>query len=71
MTILYTETNKNRSCNLKILKYKFKKKLNIVKFNRNFEFEKRTDQKFVTQNLYHVSDYRIFEEKETVKNMSK
>ena len=39
--------------NLKLLKYKLQKILNIVKCSRNFEFEKRTDQNFITQNLLH------------------
>ena len=36
--------------------------LNIEKCSRNFEFEKQTDQNFITQNRN-----RIFEEKETAK----
>ena len=39
----------------------------MVKCSRNYEFDKRTDQNFITQNLCHGH----FEEKETVKTMSK
>ena len=35
---------------------------------QNFEFEKRTDENVITQNLYRVS---YFKEKETVKTMSR
>ena len=51
---------------LKLLKYKLQKVLNNVTF---FEFEKRADQNFITQNLHHGG--LLFEEKETVKTMSK
>ena len=53
-----------------LLKYKLQKILNTVKCSRNFEFEKRTDQSFITQNLHHGKE-SYFEEKETVKTMSK
>ena len=33
------------------------------------KFGKQTDQNVITQNLRHVKDHRIFEEKETVKTM--
>ena len=58
----------NKSCNLQFLKYKLSKILNIVKCSRNFEFEKGTDQNFITQNLCHVKDYCIFEEKRNCEN---
>ena len=49
------------------MKYKLEKILNVVKCGRNSEFEKRTDQNFITQNLCHGKDYRIFKEKRTIK----
>ena len=39
--------------NLKLLKYKLQKILNKVKCSRNFEFQKRADQNFITQNIHH------------------
>ena len=39
--------------NLKLLKCKLQQILNNVKCSTNFEFEKRADQNFVTQNLQH------------------
>ena len=33
---------------------------------KNFEFEKRTYQNFITQNLHHVKEYRISRKKKTV-----
>ena len=54
------KNKQKKSCNLKILKYKL---LNIVKYSRNFEFKKRINKNFITQNLCHVKDYPIFEEK--------
>ena len=66
ITILFIKTNKNKSCNLNVLTCK----LNIVKCSRNFEFEKRTDQNFITQNLSRIG-LSYFEEKETVETMSK
>ena len=38
--------------------------------SRNLEFEKRTDQNFITQNLHHGKNI-IFRKKGTVKAMSK
>ena len=39
-----------------------------MKHSINFEFEKQTDENFITQNFRHVS---YFEEKEIVKTMPK
>ena len=39
--------------NLELLKYKLQKILNNVKCSINFEFEKRADRNFITQNLHH------------------
>ena len=56
---LIYKANKNKSCKFKLLKHKFKKNLKIVKCSRNFEFEKQTDQNFITQNLHHGKEYCI------------
>ena len=42
-----------------LLKCKLKKILNIVKCSRSVEFEKQTDQNFITQNLIHGEEYCI------------
>ena len=55
-----------KSCNLKHVKHKLQKILNIVKCtecSRNLEFEKRTDQNFITQNLHHGKEYCISKKK--------
>ena len=49
-----------KSCNLKLVKHKLQKILNIVKCtecSRNLQFEKRSDHNFVTQNLRHGKEY--------------
>ena len=45
--------------------------MNIVKCSRNFEFEKRTDQNFISQNLRHVKEYRISKKKKLLKQYQK
>ena len=41
--------------------------LNIVKCSRNFEFEKQTDQNFITQNTRHREEYCISLKKKLLK----
>ena len=70
ITIFFIKANKNKSFNLKLLKYKPSKILNIVKCSRNFEIEKRPDQNFITQ-ISVTERYIAFRRKKTVKTMSK
>ena len=59
-----------KSCNLKLVKRKLQKILNIVKCtecSRNLQFEKRSDHNFVTQNLRHGKEYWISKKKELLK----
>ena len=53
------------------MKHKLKKILNIVKYSRNLEFEKLTDQNFITQNLHHGKEYCISKKKELLKQSLK
>ena len=57
--------------NKKIKKSKLYKVLNIVKCSRNLEFEKRTDQNFVAQNLRHGKEYCISKKKKLSKQCQK
>ena len=45
--------------------------LNIVKCSRNFEFQKRTDQNFVTQNLHHGKECCVSKKKKLLKYCQK
>ena len=38
-----------------------------MKCSSNFEFKKRTDQNFTTQNVRHVKEYRISKKKKLLK----
>ena len=72
LTLLVTysaSTSSYSASNLKLLKYKLQIILNNVKCSRNFEFEKRADQNFITQNLHHGNI--AFRRKETIKTISK
>ena len=53
------------------MKHKLKKILNIAKCSRNFEFEKRTGQNFIIQNLRHVKEYRISRKKKLLRQCQK
>ena len=53
------------------MKYKLLKILNFVKCSRNFEFEKRTDQNFIRQNLRHGKEYFISKKKKLLKQCLK
>ena len=63
-----------KSCSLKLVKYQLQKILNIVKCtecSRSLEFEKRTDQNFITQNLPHGKEYCISKKKILLKQSQK
>ena len=63
-----------KSCSLKLVKYQLQKILNIVKCtecSRSLEFEKRTDQNFITQNLRHGKEYCISKKKILLKQSQK
>ena len=63
-----------KSRNLKLVKHKLSKILNIVKFtecSRNLEFEKRTDQNVITQNIRDRKKYCIWKTKKLLKQCLK
>ena len=68
---LIYKNKQNKFCNLKFLKYKLQKILNILKCSKNFEFENRTDQNCITQNVRHVREYRISTKKKLLKQCQK
>ena len=43
--------NKQKSCNLKLMKYKLKKTLNIIKCSRNFEYLKNEPIKTLSHKI--------------------
>ena len=43
----------------------------MVKCSRNFEFEKETDQNFITQNLRHRKEYCITKKKKLLRQCRK
>ena len=56
------------------MKHKPYKILNLVKCtkcSRNLEFEKQTDQKFITQNLCHEKEHCIWKKKKLLKQCLK
>ena len=68
---LIYKNKQNKFCNLKFLKYKLQKILNILKCSKNFEFEKRTDQNCITQNVRHGRECRISTKKKLLKQSQK
>ena len=70
LLVTYSVSSSSYSAsNLKLLKYNIRIILNNVKCSRNFEFEKRADQNFITQDLHHGNI--AFWRKETIKTISK
>ena len=63
-----------KPCNLELVKYKLQNILNIVKCaecSRNLEFEKRTDQNFITQNPHRGAEYCVWKKKKLLKQCQK
>ena len=71
---LIYKSKQYKSCNLEFVKHKLQKVLNIVKCtecSRNLEFQKRTEQNFITQNLCHRKEYRILKKKKLLQQCPK
>ena len=63
---LIYKNKEHESGNPKLVKYELQKILNIVKCSRNLEFEKRTDQNFITKKSLSRKGILHFEEYEYI-----
>ena len=63
---LIYKNNQYKSCDLKLLNI-----LKCTECSRNLEFEKRTNQNFITQNLHHGKEYCISKKKKLLKQCLK